>query len=312
MQSRRRIKNAAKRNLRRIFELGQRVGVDILPRHFYSEVPDLRRQRADPSWKAPRSLYGVNGVDPDRQLGFVEACCTDEMRSLMVAEDLHAAACRDNGSDGFGRIESDFLYAFIRARRPPRIVQVGCGVSTAVILRALEDGDVRASVTCIDPYPNPYLRSLARSGEIELVERGAERVDVRTLSDVGPDGLLFVDSSHAVVPGGEVNQIVLEVLSRLPHGSFAHFHDINFPYEYGRDHLDDALFFSRESVLLHAFLIGNPRVSICTALSMLHYARPDELRELLPNYRPAANDAGLAAGPGHFPSSLYLRVREQT
>ena len=30
------------------------------------------------------------------------------------------------------------------------------------------------------------------------------------------------------------------------------------------------------------------------------------LRELLPRYRPATDDEGLAASPGHFPSSLYL------
>ena len=45
--------------------------------------------------------------------------------------------------------------------------------------------------------------------------------------------------------------------------------------------------------LLHAFLAGNARFELCAALSMLHYAAPERLRALLPNYRPAGNDHGL-------------------
>jgi len=39
--------NAVKRLLARAFAVGQRLGVDILPRHFYSEIPDLRQTAAN-------------------------------------------------------------------------------------------------------------------------------------------------------------------------------------------------------------------------------------------------------------------------
>jgi hypothetical protein len=35
------LKNSSKMLLRSVFEAGQRLGVDILPRHFYSEIPDI-------------------------------------------------------------------------------------------------------------------------------------------------------------------------------------------------------------------------------------------------------------------------------
>ena len=37
----RRLRDRLKGNLRTLFALGQRAGFDILPRHFYSSVPDV-------------------------------------------------------------------------------------------------------------------------------------------------------------------------------------------------------------------------------------------------------------------------------
>jgi hypothetical protein len=91
-------------------------------------------------------------------------------------------------------------------------------------------------------------------------------------------------------------------------GAFVHFHDIYFPYDYPRTLMSDVVF-PGESTLLHAFLIANEKYEIAAALSMLHYARPKELGELIPRYRPQRNDQGLAAErQGHFPSAIYLRV----
>jgi hypothetical protein len=72
------------------------------------------------------------------------------------------------------------------------------------------------------------------------------------------------------------------------------------------------LFFWSENTLLHAFLIDNARYSIALSLSMLHYARPEEIRSALPNYQPAAMQDGFHAGReggGHFPSATYLIAR---
>ena len=72
--------------------------------------------------------------------------------------------------------------------------------------------------------------------------------------------------------------------------------------------MTSALFFQHESVLLHAYLAYNSSTRLLASLAMLHYTCPQELKEFLPNYRPAANDEGLNVGSGHFPSAAYLRV----
>ncbi|WP_338000825.1 class I SAM-dependent methyltransferase [Candidatus Methylacidiphilum fumarolicum] len=129
------------------------------------------------------------------------------------------------------------------------------------------------------------------------------------------DDLLFIDSSHVVKAGGDVNFLILEVLPRLREGVVVHFHDIYFPYDYPRDLLK-TFFPSTESSLLHAFLAFNHRFRIIFCMSLLHYKCPKVLTEVFPEYIPQGGQDGLVeervaaftTPPGHFPSSIYLRV----
>jgi hypothetical protein len=305
---RRRFKNFGKQGFRTIFELTQHLGIDILPRHFYSEIPDVNELRADDRWKQPRSMVGINGIAIGDQLRFVAECCPPPRVRRLEADDVHLHACIRNGEPGFGPVEADFLYAFIATCRPGRIVQVGCGVSTAVLLLAAQEARYTPEIICVEPYPTEFLRAADRAEQIELVPKKAQDVPLELLTDLGHGGCLFVDSSHTVKPGSEVNRLILEVLPRLTAGDWVHFHDIFFPYDYQRGLLADELFFCNESVLLQAFLTNNSRYTIRASLSMLHYAAPDELRNYLPRYQPAQNEYGLKRSDDHFPASTYLQV----
>jgi predicted O-methyltransferase YrrM len=304
------VTNAVKRLLARAFAVGQRLGVDILPRHFYSEIPDLRELRRTEHWRKPFSMIGVRGADPDEQLAFVRSLMTDDVRRRIARGDIHATACARNGEPGYGPVEADLLYAFVFAQRPQRIVQIGCGVSTAVCLLAASEAAYRPTITCVEPYPSAFLRTAARSAEIVLIPQPVETLDDGFLADLGPDDLFFVDSSHTLGPAGEVTRIVLEMLPRLAAGVRVHFHDIWFPYDYSGGILNGELFFWHETALLHAFLAGNRRTRILASLSMLHYARRAALAQLIPTYKPRTDSDGLAAGPGHYPSSIFLEVAE--
>ena len=119
--------------------------------------------------------------------------------------------------------------------------------------------------------------------------------------------MFFVDSSHALGPSGEVSRIILEILPLLPKETFIHFHDIQFPYDYGRGILKNSLFFQHESVLLQSFLTLNKTFRIHISLSMLHYMATKELQKKFKNYYPQKSDHGLSiSNIGDFPSSTYL------
>ena len=63
----RRVKNRIKNLMRTVFEMGQRFKLDILPRHFYSEIPDIRTLANTTQWRFPRSMTCI-ASDIDAQL----------------------------------------------------------------------------------------------------------------------------------------------------------------------------------------------------------------------------------------------------
>jgi len=302
------LKHHVKRLMRQTFEFGQQCKVDILPRHFYSEVPDIRQLRANQAWRRPRNMAHIAGADLRSQQSFV-ASCTQGLAHSMTSTPLHQRACQMNNlSEGFGPIEADFLYCFVRSQKPPRIVQIGCGVSTAICILAATDAGYQPEIICIEPYPTPFLVQQAKAGMLHLISEKFEDVQQPIAEMLRDGGLFFVDSSHTLGPAGEVTQIICDTLPTMPSGTWVHFHDILFPYDYSPDILTSELFFCHETALLHAFLTNNGRFSIAASLSMLHHACPTELAQCLPNYRPGKFDQGLRITSGHHPSSIYLRV----
>lgn len=302
------VKHQIKRLMRFTFEAGQRLKLDILPRHFYSEIPSISLLRATTAWRKPLSMNQIAGAEIAPQLAFV-ASCTEGCNDSMAASSIHQRACEMNGlSEGFGPIEADFLYSFIRSQKPRRIIQIGCGVSTAVCILAATDAGYKPEIVCIEPYPTPFLVQQAAAGALRLVSEKFEDTALPISEMLHDGGLFFVDSSHTLGPAGEVTRLICETLPTLPAGAWVHFHDILFPYDYSPNVLTSELFFCHETALLYAFLLQNQRYSIAASLSLLHHACSEKLMKYLPNYRPARFDQGLQLAQGDHPSSIYLRV----
>jgi len=256
-------------------------------------------------------MTGVRGADLSEQAGWLAKWVGEGIRETLASSEVHRLACVQNGAVGYGRIESDLLFAFIASQRPARVVQVGSGVSSSVILQAKRAFGLTTEVVCIDPFPTKFLTAAAHRAEIKLLSEPAQTVPLEVFTDLTAGDLLFIDSTHTVKPGSEVNRLILEILPQLASGVFVHFHDICFPYDHGRDVLNGDLFFWNESALLHAFLVGNDRMALRLSASMLHHGRPAALRAAFPRYEPQHMSDGMIGNrrePGDFPSSAYLQV----
>ena len=218
----------------------------------------MRKLHTTDRWRQAYSLIGVNGWCVDEQLQFVESAMNNEVRNSLSRRDVFAEACAANNATGYGPIESEFLYAFIREHRPARIIQVGSGISTYVCLAAANDAAYEAQITCIDPYPTDFLVESETASKIELVARPVEDLEIEFFESISTGDFFFVDSTYTLGPAGEVTRIILEILPRLLPGVFIHFHDIWFPYDFD-PRIMDRIFFWHETPLLHAFLCGNDR-----------------------------------------------------
>jgi predicted O-methyltransferase YrrM len=303
------IKDYLKVYLRKTWEFGQKLGFDILPNHYYSNLPNIRDLKKDGTWKKPYSMLGIQGTDITRQTSFVRKCCESKfLQEQMRSANIHSKAVEANHKEGFGPIEADFLFCFIFTKKPKKIIQIGCGLSTAVILQACSAAKYKPKLICIDPYPNKYLKKLSEGHEISLLGEKAQNIPLNKLISLKKGDLLFIDSTHMVKPGSEVGRLITEVLPRLPTGVCVHFHDITFPYDYPRHILTRDLFFPNETIMLYAFLVNNPGFTIKASLSMLHYGDKSKLKKLLPNYKQATDEFGLEKTKGHYPSSIYIEA----
>ena len=313
-------KRLVKLLLRRMFQLMARLRLHVTPVRYDAAIPDVRQlARTTPHWNRPSAMPGVP-IDVDAQLRACDEICRS-YQGEFAGNRHYVQGIRRAAGPGYGYVEAQALHAVVRHLKPRRIVEVGSGVSTYCMLQALGRNGGPAELCCIDPYA-PLRRSrrglVPPNDEVrfEVIAKPVQHVPLEQFGMLAESDLLFIDSSHAVKAGSDVNFLVLEVLPRLKAGVWIHFHDIYFPYDFPRDLLLNYRFYN-ETSLLHAWLVHNPRAEIVFCLSLLHYGRPDALRAVFPDYEPQANDGGLAprgAKPfrqdrRHFPSSIYIRTK---
>jgi predicted O-methyltransferase YrrM len=128
----------------------------------------------------------------------------------------------------FPRLDAAAAYAMVARVRPRRIVEIGSGHSTRFLLRAVRDQGLATEIFCIDPAPRASLAKLPVHWLGCLLQEAPREI----FSGLGPSDILFVDSSHVMMPGSDVDLIVNDVLPRLPGGVLVHVHDIFLPDAY--------------------------------------------------------------------------------
>lgn len=294
----------------KLFTLFDRLGLHVLPKHYYTPVADYHwLKRHKQIWTGRANLSGIHW-DLDEQIQWLSEICPpyyDEVAGLEFYERTTASAV----GLGFGPIESQVLHCFIRAYTPPNIVEIGSGVSTACMAHASDlnrrEGRKAARITCIEPEPKKALYGIQT---IRLLPQPCQTVPNSVFEQLQAGDLLFIDSSHSVKLGSDVIRIYLDIIPRLAPGVFIQIHDIFLPYLYQRSVLS-SYFGWQETSLVLALLINNKKLSVLTCLSALHYDRTDQLRALLPDYQPRDGSDGLdksSTPDGHFPASLWLRT----
>ena len=316
-----RVSTALKRLLKGVFfwlhRLANRCNLAILPIHYYSPVADITELgRTKNEWARKSELPGLRVNIEEQAKNLLEICLP--YQSEFLGNQTYREAVAQHYGPGYGYVEAQALHGVIRHFKPRKVIEVGSGVSTHCMLAALalneREGAPRAVVRCVEPYPS---QRLARTPDITLIESKVQTIPTEFFAGLGEGDFLFIDSSHTVKPGSDVNYLVLEVLPRLRPGVVVHFHDIYLPYDYQRNVLQTFQHWSETSIL-RAFLVFNSRANIIFCLSQLYYGRGAVLREVFPEYRPQPHEDGMRVrnlsaseySTQHFPSSLYLKITD--
>lgn len=92
---------------------------------------------------------------------------------------------------------------------------------------------------------------------------------------------MFIDSSHVVKCGSDLQFLIFEVLPYLKPGVFVHFHDIAYPFEYPSEWLLEGRYWN-ENYFLRAFLSYNSEWSIHFFTTYVYFRFGDLIREKMP------------------------------
>jgi predicted O-methyltransferase YrrM len=133
--------------------------------------------------------------------------------------------------DWFPRLDAAAAYALVRKEPPRRVVEVGSGHSTRFLARAVADGGLATRLTAIDPQPRASLKGLAA----EFLQNRVQEVPENVFHELQPGDILFIDSSHQMKPGSDVDLLFNKIIPLLPSGARVHVHDVFLPDEYPAD-----------------------------------------------------------------------------
>ena len=128
----------------------------------------------------------------------------------------------------FPGLDALAAYALVREHKPRRIVEVGSGHSTRFMAAGIQDGGLETNLVCIDPEPRAALNHLNVEWRSSVLQSApSSDLDALEAGDV-----LFIDSSHLLMPGTDVDYLIGHVLPRLKSGVYLHVHDMFLPDPY--------------------------------------------------------------------------------
>jgi len=166
------------------------------------------------------------------------------------------------------------------------IIEIGSGFSSLVLNEGAAKNNGSALI-CVEPFPHEFLKQ-GFPGLHSLIQKKVEDVELGFFSQLVSGDILFIDSSHTVKIGGDVNYLFLEVLPRLKPGVIVHVHDIFLPFDYRRDWVMEKFRFWTEQYMLQSFLTFNSEFEVLMANSYLNHYHEEELKTVfpdLPSYR---------------------------
>jgi len=275
---------------RRLFPVWQSLGFHVTRNHYYEPIPDTRTLR-DELWQRRSDLVGVDMREAGQLelLSMFASRYKDEYDRFPLTKDQTSKPYEyfvDNGV--FAAVDGEVLYCMIRHFRPRRIFEIGSGYSTrlsaqAVLRNRTEDESYECELVAIEPYPREVLKA-GFPGLTRLQICRAQDVPVQEFMKLEANDILFIDSSHVLSIGSDVQYEFLEIIPRLQPGVLVHLHDIFFPLEYPRWRVLGFYRFWTEQYLLQAFLAFNSSFEVLWAGHYMLVNHPDKLRAVFGSF----------------------------
>ncbi|HEX3018679.1 MAG TPA: class I SAM-dependent methyltransferase [Chitinispirillaceae bacterium] len=278
--------------------------------HPMSPIPDIEqiRKRADFIYKPGiTTIPGVH-LNQQAQLALLEKL--SEYCTSYPLQQKQKEGYRFNFNNVFftGH-DAVLLYSLLRHFKPKRVVEVGSGFSSAVMLDTRDAfPEINTQFTFIEPFPqrlNTLLKESDRNSCI-IIEKYVQDVDTTHFTELTENDMVFVDTSHQMKVGSEVLYLLFEILPRLKPGILIHFHDVFWPFEYPREWVEAGRSWN-EAYGLRSFLQYNDSFEILFFNSYIGTIQKRLLNGKLNIGDKDEEDYSGDGGSYHAGGSLWLR-----
>ena len=231
--------------------------------HYYSAVPSQNDLNEFLKNKNDNLLeFGGINVNISKQLENL-AYIEKTFNEINFTEEKNSKDLYFLNNIWFHPYDAYTLAAIILKNKPEKIIEIGSGFSTGVMLdinRKFCNNNIK--ITCIEP--NPQRLKDVLGGELERVsfyEKRLQEVDCEIFKELKENDILFVDSSHVAKMNSDVLKIFFEILPELNKGVIIHFHDIFNNFSYPKEWIHQKRCWN-ETFLLRAFLQYNSDFAI--------------------------------------------------
>ena len=275
----------------------EKLHLQVVLKTFYSPIPDL--DALPPGAWERTSAMGAIDWDVEAQLRYVEQTLAPYIPEFKwTREPTGEPYAYYELNDTYGIVDATTTYAIVRHLRPKRVLEMGSGFTTLTLAQACRanaaDG-APVELDVYDPFPGVIddgLPGLARLNRIH-----AQDIPLATFASLEAGDIIFIDTTHTVKMGSEVNYFILDVLPMLNPGVVVHFHDICLPWEYRRELFEDYGLYWNEQYLLQAFLQYNREWEILCGIFAVSETYNDRIRKIIPT------------GPGGSGGGFWMQRR---
>jgi predicted O-methyltransferase YrrM len=272
-----------------------KVGVLPIKDHYYQPLVNPSKDVTKPL-DEPRVLPGIDW-NIEEQLRLLEKFdFADELKLIPSDKKSDNDLSYYYNNPSLCPADAEFLYNMVRHFKPKKVIEIGCGYSTRMALQAelknKEDNNANGCKhICIEPYEMPWLEKLP----VEVIRGKVEDVSLAVFEQLGPNDILFIDSSHMIRPQGDVLFEFLQILPIIKPGVLVHVHDVFTPRDYLKEWIVDIHCQWNEQYLLEAFLSCNSQFRILGAVNLLKRNYPEAVGKKCPMTAKIPNDQ-----PGSF------------
>ncbi|MDZ7959632.1 MAG: class I SAM-dependent methyltransferase [Aulosira sp. DedQUE10] len=255
------------------------------PGHFYSPIPSIEKikdKEAEIFENIPKEILGVE-INAAEQLSLLT-----QFKSYYAQQPFKEQKTDnlryffDNPNFSYG--EAIIFYSMIRHIKPKKIIEIGSGYSSCVMLDTNEiffNNEILC--TFIEPYPELLLSLIKHSDvdRIKIIPNNLQDIELSNFSSLNAGDILFIDSTHVSKIDSDVNHIFFRILPHIKSGVYIHLHDIYYPFEYPKEWVYQGRAWN-EAYLLRAFLQYNSAFKIVYFNSFIGHLYRDKLLSEMP------------------------------